>query len=94
MRVNTAPTLEVFQKMEAFFLTIASLVALLVMATAVCVALRFGLTQRVAPSSGVGEEFTEFTEFTRPRRHVFVGPLMLSLALLFSVTLLLAVISR
>ncbi|HLV99774.1 MAG TPA: hypothetical protein VKT82_13975 [Ktedonobacterales bacterium] len=71
--------------MEAFFLSIASLFALLVLATALCVVLRFGITSRVAPSSGVGEEFMQ------PRRHILAGALTAGLVVLFSVTLLFAV---
>jgi hypothetical protein len=74
--------------MEAFFLSIVSLLALVVLATAVCVALRFGIASRVAPSSGVGEEFIQ------PRRHLFAGTLTVGLVLLFSVTLLFAVIAH
>ncbi|HEY7355758.1 MAG TPA: hypothetical protein VH590_04795 [Ktedonobacterales bacterium] len=74
--------------MEAFFLSILSLLALLVLATAVCVALRFGTASRVAPSSGVGQEFIQ------PRRHLFAVTLTVGLVLLFSVTLLFAVIAR
>lgn len=74
--------------MEAFFLSIVSLFALLVMATAVCVALRFGIAPRVAPSPVVGDEFMQ------PRRHIFVRTLTVSLILLFGVTLLLAVMTH
>ena len=74
--------------MEAFFLSIASLIALLVLATALCVALRFGVASRVAPSSGVGEAFVQ------PRRHVLAGALVASLVVLFSVTLLFAVMAH
>ncbi len=74
--------------MEAFFLSIVSLFALLVLATALCVALRFGVASRVAPSAGVGDEFVQ------PRRHLFAGMLVVSLVLLFSVTLLFAVMAR
>ena len=75
--------------MEAFFLSIASLFALLVLATALCVALRFGVTSRVAPSSGgVGEEFVQ------PRRHIMAGALAASLVVLFSVTLLFAMMAH
>jgi hypothetical protein len=74
--------------MTAFFLSIASLFALLVMATAICVALRFGIAPRAASSSLAGNEFAQ------PRRHLFAGTLAAGLVLLFSVTLLLAVMSR
>ena len=77
--------------MEAFFLSIASLFALLVIATAICVALRFGGTQRAATSSEQLSSQEEYLE--RPRRH-FGSPLVLSLILLFSVTLAFAVITR
>ncbi|HEY7347407.1 MAG TPA: hypothetical protein VH599_03740 [Ktedonobacterales bacterium] len=73
--------------MGAFFLSIATLVALLVMATAVCVALRFGIAQRIAPSSVAGDEFTQ-------PRHISAGTLVAGLALLFGVTLLFAVMSH
>ncbi len=74
--------------MEAFFLSIAALFALLVLATALCVALRFGITSRVAPSSGVGDEFVQ------PRQHVAAGALVVSLAALFSVALMFAIMAR
>ncbi len=74
--------------MEAFFLSIASLFVLLVLATALCVALRFGVTARVAPSAGVGDEFVQ------PRRHLFAGTLAVGLVVLFSVTLLFAVMAH
>lgn len=74
--------------MAAFFLSIASLIALLVLATALCVALRFGVTSRVSPSSGVGEEVVQ------PRRPLFAGVLAVSLVVLFSITLLFAVMSH
>jgi hypothetical protein len=74
--------------MEAFFLSIASLFALLIMATALCVALRYRVAPRIAPSTGVGDEFLP------PRRHLFAGTLAVGLVLLFGVTLLFAVMSR
>jgi hypothetical protein len=74
--------------MEAFFLSIASLIALLVLATALCVALRFGVASRVAPSSGVGDEFVQ------PRRHIMAGALAASLVVLFSVTLMFAMMAH
>lgn len=75
--------------MEAFFLSIASLLALAVLATAVCVALRSGVAQRVVPSS-----LAEGDEYTQPRRHLFAGTLTIGLVLLFSVTLLFAVMTH
>jgi hypothetical protein len=77
--------------MIAFFLSIMVLLVLLVIATAICVALRFGGTQQEAPSSDISASQEEYLE--RPRRH-FGGPLALSLILLFSVTLVFAVITR
>ena len=74
--------------MEAFFLSIASLFALLVLATALCVALRFGIASRAASSSGVGEAFVQ------PRRPILAGALTAGLVVLFSVTLLFAVMAR
>ncbi|HEU5370061.1 MAG TPA: hypothetical protein VFU69_16440 [Ktedonobacterales bacterium] len=74
--------------MEAFFLSIVSLLALVVLATAVCVALRFGTASRVAPSPVASDEFIQ------SRRHLFAGTLTVGLVLLFSVTLLFAVIAH
>ncbi len=74
--------------MEAFFLSVTTLVALSVLATAVCVALRFGITPRVAQSSGGSEEFTQ------PRRSISAGTLVVGLLFLFTVTLLFAMLSR
>jgi hypothetical protein len=74
--------------MEAFFLSIALLFALLVMATAVCVAIRSSVMPRVAPSSFVGDEFVQ------PRRRAFAGTLAVGLVVLFSITLLFAVVTR
>lgn len=77
--------------MIAFFLSITLLFVVLVISTAICVALRFGGTQREAASS---EEPSSQEEYlARPRRH-FGGPLALSLILLFSVTFVFAVITR
>jgi hypothetical protein len=73
--------------MEAFFLSIVSLLALLVLATAVCVALRFGTASRVAPSPVVSDEFIQ-------PRHLFAGTLTVGLVLLFGVTLMFAVIAH
>ena len=77
--------------MIAFFLSIALLFVLLVIATAICVALRFGGTQQEAPSADISSSQKEYVE--RHRRH-FGGPLALSLILLFSVTLVFAIIAR
>lgn len=74
--------------MAAFFVSIATLFALLVLATAACVALRFRAVPPLAPSAVVGEEFPP------TRRHFLGGTLAVGLMLLFSATLLFAVIVR
>lgn len=78
--------------MIAFFVSITVLFVLLVIATAICVALRFGGTQRgISSSETPSSQERDYLE--RPRRH-FGGPLALSLILLFSATLVFAVITR
>ncbi len=77
--------------MVAFFLSIMALLTLLVIATAICVALRFGSTRQEVRFSEVPVSQEEYME--QPRRH-FSGPLALSLILLFSLTLVFAVITR
>jgi hypothetical protein len=74
--------------MEAFFLSIVSLLALLVIATAICVMLRFGITQRVVSS------YQGIDHLAQPRSHLLGGTLALGLIVVFSLTLLLAVMSR
>ena len=75
--------------MEAFFLSILSLFALAVLATAICVALRSGIAPRVVPSS-----FVEGDRFVQSRRHLFAGTLTIGLVLMFAVTLLFAVMAH
>lgn len=74
--------------MEAFFLSIATLFALLVLATVICVMLRFGPTQRAVTFYQGSEHLAQ------PRHHFSGGTLVLGLVLLFCVTLLLAIINR
>jgi hypothetical protein len=77
--------------MIAFFLSITLLLTLLVIATAICASLRFGNTRQEATFA---EEPSSQEEYLgRPRRHLGT-PLTLSLILLFSVTLVFAVITR
>jgi len=77
--------------MEAFFLSITSLLALAALATAICVALRSGVAARarVAPASS-----TEGDEMVQPRRHTLAGTLTVGLVVMFGVTLLFAVMAR
>ncbi len=74
--------------MAAFFLSITSLFALAVVATAICVALRSGVGARVAASPAEGNEVVQ------PRRHVLAGTLTVGLVVMFSVTLLFAVMTH
>ncbi len=75
--------------MEAFFLSIASLIAFLVIVTALCVMLRFGTTQRAAAYQGVAH-----LAHSRRRHHLVGGTLAVGLILLFSATLMMAILSK
>ncbi len=75
--------------MGAFFLSITSLLALAVLATAICVALRSGVAARVVSASPA-----EGDEVMQPRRHVLAGTLTVGLVVMFSVTLLFAVMTH
>lgn len=74
--------------MEAFFLSIIALLAFLVVVTALCTLLRFGVAHHpMSAYEGVGH--------LAQRRHSLLGgTLALCLVLVFVVTLLLAVVNR
>ena len=74
--------------MEAFFLSIIALLAFLVIVTAICTLLRFGVTQHSMSSyEGVGR-------LTQRRHHLLGITLALCLCVVFVATLLLAVATR
>lgn len=74
--------------MEAFFLSIIALLAFLVIVTAICTLLRFGVSQHhISSYESVGR-------LTQRRHHLLGGTLALYLVLVFAVTLLLAVVNR
>ncbi len=74
--------------MEAFFLSITTLFAFLVVVTAICMLLRFGMPPRAASS------YQGTHHLAQPRHHLFGGALTLGLLLLFGATLMLAIVTR
>ena len=74
--------------MEAFFLSIIALLAFLVVVTAICTLLRFGVTHHsMSAYEGIGH-------LTQHRHHLLGGTLAVCLVFVFAVTLLLAVVNR
>jgi hypothetical protein len=73
--------------MEAFFLSITSLFVLAALATAICVALRSGVTARARVAAASPAEGDEMVQ---PRRHPLAGMLTVGLVVMFGVTLLFA----
>ena len=75
--------------MEAFFLSITALFAFLIVVTALCVLLRFGTSQRAAAYEDQG-----MGRLAHSRHHLVSGTLAVGLVLLFSATLLVAILSK
>ena len=74
--------------MGAFFLSIIALLAFLVIVTALCTLLRFGMTQHpISSYDGVGR-------LTQRRHHLLGATLALLMVLVFVATLLLAVVNK